>query len=231
MLNKIIIAIDGTSSTGKSTIAKRLAKRLKYVYIDSGAMYRALTFYAIQKDYISKTHFDVNKLINDLPNIYIDFKESKETNKFEVHLNGVSVEKHIRSLSVSNLVSKVATIGKVRKQMVKVQHSLGLNKGIVMDGRDIGTVVFPNAELKFYLDASSDLRAKRRFKELIDSNHDISYNEVLSNINLRDGQDMSRKNSPLTVASDSIVINTDDISLDQLENKLLSYVTPLLSKK
>ena len=231
MLNKIIIAIDGTSSTGKSTIAKRLAKRLKYVYIDSGAMYRALTFYAIQKDYISKTHFDVNKLINDLPNIYIDFKESKETNKFEVHLNGMSVEKHIRSLSVSNLVSKVATIGKVRKQMVKVQHSLGLNKGIVMDGRDIGTVVFPNAELKFYLDASSDLRAKRRFKELIDSNHDISYNEVLSNINLRDGQDMSRKNSPLTVASDSIVINTDDISLDQLENKLLSYVTPLLSKK
>jgi|TARA_B100001093_G_scaffold87595_1_gene79557 cytidylate kinase len=231
MLNKIIIAIDGTSSTGKSTIAKRLAIRLKYVYIDSGAMYRALTFYAIQKDYISKTHFDVNKLINDLPIIYIDFKESKETNKFEVHLNGVSVEKHIRSLSVSNLVSKVATIGKVRKQMVKVQHSLGLNKGIVMDGRDIGTVVFPNAELKFYLDASSDLRAKRRFKELIDSNHDISYNEVLSNINLRDGQDMSRKNSPLTVASDSIVINTDDISLDQLENKLLSHVTPLLLKK
>ncbi|MDG1051760.1 MAG: (d)CMP kinase, partial [Flavobacteriaceae bacterium] len=149
----------------------------------------------------------------------------------EVHLNSVSVEKHIRSLSVSNLVSKVATIGKVRKQMVKVQHSLGLNKGIVMDGRDIGTVVFPNAELKFYLDASSDLRAKRRFKELIDSNHDISYNEVLSNINLRDGQDMSRKNSPLTVAFDSVVINTDDISLDQLENKLLSYVTPLLSKK
>ena len=231
MLNKIIIAIDGTSSTGKSTIAKRLAKRLKYVYIDSGAMYRALTFYAIQKEYISKNHFDTNKLINDLSNIYIDFKESKQTSKFEVHLNGVSVEKHIRSLSVSNLVSKVATIGKVRKQMVKVQHSLGLNKGIVMDGRDIGTVVFPNAELKFYLDASSDLRAKRRFKELIDSNHDISYNEVLSNINLRDGQDMSRKNSPLTVASDSIVINTDDISLDQLENKLLSYVTPLLSKK
>tara|TARA_Y100000385_G_scaffold143470_1_gene148859 strand:+ start:437 stop:1132 length:696 start_codon:yes stop_codon:yes gene_type:complete len=231
MLNKIIIAIDGTSSTGKSTIAKRLAKRLKYVYIDSGAMYRALTFYAIQKEYISKNHFDSNKLINDLSNIYIDFKKSKETSKFEVHLNGVSVEKHIRSLSVSNLVSKVATIGKVRKQMVKVQHSLGLNKGIVMDGRDIGTVVFPNAELKFYLDASSDLRAKRRFKELIDSNHDISYNEVLSNINLRDGQDMSRKNSPLTVASDSIVINTDDISLDQLENKLLSYVTPLLSKK
>ena len=231
MSNKIIIAIDGTSSTGKSTIAKRLAIRLKYVYIDSGAMYRALTFYAIHKEYISKNHFDTNKLINDLSNIYIDFKESKETSKFEVHLNGVSVEKHIRSLSVSNFVSKVATIGKVRKQMVKVQHSLGLNKGIVMDGRDIGTVVFPNAELKFYLDASSDLRAKRRFKELIDSNHDISYNEVLSNINLRDGQDMSRKNSPLTVASDSIVINTDDISLDQLENKLLSHVTPLLLKK
>ena len=231
MSNKIIIAIDGTSSTGKSTIAKRLAKRLNYVYIDSGAMYRALTLYAIQKKYISKTYFDRNKLINDLSNIYINFKQIKETNKFEVHLNGMSVEKHIRSLSVSNLVSKIATIGKVRKQMVKVQHSLGLNKGIVMDGRDIGTVVFPNAELKFYFDASTELRAKRRFKELIDANHDISYDEVLNNIILRDDQDMSRKNSPLIVASDSIVINTDDVSLDQLENKLLSYVNLLLSKK
>ena len=231
MSNKIIIAIDGTSSTGKSTIAKRLAKRLNYVYIDSGAIYRALTFYAIQKEYISKTHFESNKLINDIPNIYIDFKQNKETNKFEVHLNGVSVEKHIRSLSVSNLVSKIASIGKLRKPMVKIQHFLGSNKGVVMDGRDIGTVVFPNAELKFYLDASSELRAKRRFKELVDANHDISYNEVLNNIILRDKQDISRKNSPLRVASDSIVIKTDDISLEQLENKLFSYVTPLLSKK
>ena len=231
MSNKIIIAIDGTSSTGKSTLAKRLAKKLKYLYIDSGAMYRALTLYAIQNKYISKSHFDSQKLIEDIPNIHIDFQYNQQNNKYEVHLNNNSVEKHIRSLKVSNLVSQIATVGELRKHMVKVQHFLGSKNGVIMDGRDIGTVVFPNAEIKFYLDASSDLRAKRRFKELIDSNHDISYNEVLSNINLRDGQDMSRKNSPLTVASDSIVINTDDISLDQLENKLLSHVTPLLLKK
>ena len=151
MSNKIIIAIDGTSSTGKSSLAKRISKKLNYLYIDSGAMYRALTYYAIQKKFISKNHFDKTKLINDIPNIYIDFKNNPINNNFEVHLNGISYEKNIRSLDVSNLVSEIATVNELRQQMVRVQHTLGLNKGVIMDGRDIGTVVFPKAELKFFL--------------------------------------------------------------------------------
>ena len=161
MSTKIIIAIDGTSSTGKSTIAKRIAKKLKYIYIDSGAMYRALTYYAIQKNYISKTHFFQDKLISDIKSISIDFKNNLLNNSYEVHLNGISVENKIRSLEVSNLVSKLATVAELRKQMVATQHILGIKKGVIMDGRDIGTVVFPNAELKFFLEASSQLRAKR----------------------------------------------------------------------
>ncbi|MCH1558337.1 MAG: (d)CMP kinase [Flavobacteriaceae bacterium] len=231
MSNKIIIAIDGTSSTGKSTLAKRLAKKLNYIYIDSGAMYRALTHYALDKKYITKSVFDSQKLIKDINNINIDFQLNKDNDKYEIHLNDIPVEKHIRTLTVSNYVSRIATIGELRKHMVKVQHSLGAGKGIIMDGRDIGTVVFPNAELKFYLDASTELRAKRRFKELIDNRHDITYDEVLSNIKLRDEQDINRKNSPLKAASDSIIIKTDKLNLSELEDVMFSYITPLISNK
>ena len=231
MYNKIIIAIDGTSSTGKSTLAKRLANKLNYIYIDSGAMYRALTYYAIDKKYITESVFDSQKLIKDINNINIDFQLNKDNDKYEIHLNDIPVEKHIRTLTVSNYVSQIATIGKLRKHMVKVQHSLGAGKGIIMDGRDIGTVVFPNAELKFYLDASTELRAKRRFKELIDNKHNITYDEVLSNIKLRDGQDINRENSPLKAASDSIIIKTDKLNLSELEDIMFSYINPLISNK
>lgn len=231
MSNKIIIAIDGTSSTGKSTLAKRLAHKLNYIYIDSGAMYRALTYYAIDKKYITESVFDSQKLIKDINNIKIDFQLNKDNGKYEIHLNDIPVEKHIRTLSVSNYVSRIATIGELRKHMVKVQHSLGAGKGIIMDGRDIGTVVFPNAELKFYLDASLELRARRRFKELIDNKHDITYYEVLSNIKLRDEQDINRENSPLKAASDSIIIKTDKLNLSELEDIMFSYITPLISNK
>lgn len=231
MSNKIIIAIDGTSSTGKSTLAKRLADKLNYIYIDSGAMYRALTYYAIEKKYITESVFDSQKLIKDINNINIDFQLNKDNDKYEIHLNDIPVEKHIRTLTVSNYVSRIATIGKLRKHMVKVQHSLGAGKGIIMDGRDIGTVVFPNAELKFYLDASTELRAKRRFKELIDNRHNITYDEVLSNIKLRDEQDINRENSPLKAASDSIIIKTDKLNLSELEDIMFSYITPLVSNK
>ena len=231
MSNKIIIAIDGTSSTGKSTLAKRLSDKLNYIYIDSGAMYRALTYYAIDKKYITESVFDSQKLIKDINNIKIDFQLNKDNDKYEIHLNDIPVEKHIRTLTVSNYVSRIATIGELRKQMVKVQHSLGLGKGIIMDGRDIGTVVFPNAELKFYLDASTELRAKRRFKELIDNKHNITYDEVLSNIKLRDEQDINRENSPLKAASDSIIIKTDNLNLPELEDIMFSYITPLTSNK
>ena len=230
MLNKIIIAIDGTSSTGKSTLAKRLSKKLNYIYIDSGAMYRALTYYAIQQKYISKSHFDKSKLINDIPNVHIDFRNNSINNNFEVHLNGIPYENNIRSLEVSNLVSEIATIDALRKQMVGVQHSLGINKGVIMDGRDIGTVVFPSAELKFYLEANTDLRAKRRFDELFLIDKNITYNEVLDNIKLRDNQDINRKHSPLTKANDAILINTDNLTLDELESKLFSYINPLIIK-
>ena len=231
MSNKIIIAIDGTSSTGKSTLAKRLSDKLNYIYIDSGAMYRALTYYAIDKKYITESVFDSQKLIKDINNINIDFQLNKDNDKYEIHLNDIPVEKHIRTLTVSNYVSRIATIGKLRKHMVKVQHSLGAGKGIIMDGRDIGTVVFPNAELKFYLDASTELRAKRRFKELIDNKHNITYDEVLSNIKLRDEQDINRENSPLKPASDSIIIKTDNLNLPELEDIMFSYITPLISNK
>lgn len=230
MSNKIIIAIDGTSSTGKSTLAKRISKKLNYLYIDSGAMYRALTYYAIQKKFISKNHFDKTKLINDIPNICIDFKNNPINNNFEVHLNGISYEKNIRSLDVSNLVSEIATVNELRQQMVRVQHTLGLNKGVIMDGRDIGTVVFPKAELKFFLEATMELRAKRRFDELFLNDKNITYSEVLKNIKLRDNQDANRKHSPLKKAEDALLINTDNLTLDELELKLLSYINPIITK-
>ena len=230
MSNKIIIAIDGTSSTGKSSLAKRISKKLNYLYSDSGAMYRALTYYAIQKKFISKNHFDKTKLINDIPNIYIDFKNNPINNNFEVHLNGISYEKNIRSLDVSNLVSEIATVNELRQQMVRVQHTLGLNKGVIMDGRDIGTVVFPKAELKFFLEATMELRAKRRFDELFLNDKNITYSEVLKNIKLRDNQDANRKHSPLKKAEDALLINTDNLTLDELELKLLSYINPIITK-
>ena len=229
MRDKIIITIDGTSSTGKSTIAKRIAKKLDYIYIDSGAMYRALTYYAITNNLMSKIFFKKTSLINDLSKIKIDFRKSYSNNNLEVNLNGISVENKIRSLEVSDLVSQLAAIDEVRTFMVKIQHSLGKNKGVVMDGRDIGTVVFPEAELKFYLEASAELRSERRFEELKETDKNISFNEVYNNINLRDTQDINRSNSPLRKASDAILIDTEKLTLDEVENKISYYISTTLS--
>ena len=229
MRDKIIITIDGTSSTGKSTIAKRIAKKLDYIYIDSGAMYRALTYYAITNNLMSKIFFKKTSLINDLSKIKIDFRKSYSNNNLEVNLNGISVENKIRSLEVSDLVSQLAAIDEVRTFMVKIQHSLGKNKGVVMDGRDIGTVVFPEAELKFYLEASTELRSERRFEELKETDKNISFNEVYNNINLRDTQDINRSNSPLRKASDAILIDTEKLTLDEVENKISYYISRTLS--
>ena len=229
MRDKIIITIDGTSSTGKSTIAKRIAKKLDYIYIDSGAMYRALTYYAITNNLMSKIFFKKTSLINDLSKIKIDFRKSYSNNNLEVNLNGISVENKIRSLEVSDLVSQLAAIDEVRTFMVKIQHSLGKNKGVVMDGRDIGTVVFPEAELKFYLEASTELRSERRFEELKETDKNISFNEVYNNINLRDTQDINRANSPLRKAPDAILIDTEKLTLDEVENKISYYISTTLS--
>ena len=169
-------------------------------------------------------------MINDIPNISIDFRNNPENNNFEVHLNGVPYESNIRSLEVSNLVSEIATVDELRKQMVSVQHLLGNNKGVIMDGRDIGTVVFPNAELKFFLEATTELRAKRRFDELFLVDRNITYDQVFDNIKLRDNQDTNRKHSPLKKANDAILINTDNSTLDELEIQLFSYINPLILK-
>ena len=225
MANEIIITIDGTSSTGKSTLAKRIAKKLGYIYIDSGAMYRALTYYAISNNLISKDFIDKKALINDLSKLEIDFRKISLNDNLEIHLNGFPVESKIRSLKVSDLVSQLAAINEVRTHMVKIQHSLGKNKGVVMDGRDIGTVVFPNAELKFFLEASAKLRAERRFNELKITDKGVSYGEVFDNINLRDTQDMNRSNSPLKKAPDAVLINTENMNLEEVENEILNHIS------
>ena len=229
MLNKIIITIDGTSSTGKSTLAKRIAKKLGYLYIDSGAMYRALTYYAISNNIISKSFINKEAIINDLSKLRIDFRKGSLSDCLEIHLDGLSVENKIRSLKVSDLVSQLAAIDEVRTHMVKIQHSFGKNKGVVMDGRDIGTVVFPKAELKFFLEASAETRAKRRFDELKITDKEISYDEVFKNINLRDFQDINRPNSPLKKASDAVLINTENMSLVELEDKISNLISLTLS--
>lgn len=211
-MKKIIIAIDGYSSTGKSTVAKQLADYLGYIYVDTGAMYRAITLYAMQKGYISENHFDKKSLVNDLQNIQITFKLNSKTGKNEVYLNGKNVEKQIRTLEVSKFVSPIATISEVRKKLVEQQQELGKEKGIVMDGRDIGTVVFPNAELKIFMTASLETRAKRRYKELVDTGEKISYKDIVENVKERDFIDTTREDSPLKKAKDAIEIDNSNLN-------------------
>ncbi|MCB0485772.1 MAG: (d)CMP kinase, partial [Flavobacteriaceae bacterium] len=170
---KIIIAIDGFSSTGKSTIAKELANKLGYLYVDTGAMYRAVTLYAMQQDFVGKGYINKEKLIENLQNIDLKFEYNQKLKFSEMYLNGKNVEKEIRSIEVSKLVSMVSAVPEVRKKLVEQQHKMGAEKGLVMDGRDIGTVVFPDAELKLFMTASPEKRAYRRYKELLDRGHEV----------------------------------------------------------
>ena len=202
VLKKITIAIDGFSSTGKSTLAKQLAKHLGYVYVDTGAMYRAVAFFAMQNGYISKDFFDKQTLINSLPFIKLHFEFNIELGFAEMYLNGVNVEKEIRTLDVSNFVSLVAEVSEVRAKLVEQQKEMGKGKGIVMDGRDIGTVVFPKAELKVFMTASSETRAQRRFKELQEKVQTVTFEEVLKNVEQRDYIDTHRDDSPLRKADE-----------------------------
>ncbi|WP_460218736.1 (d)CMP kinase [Psychroserpens sp. MEBiC05023] len=214
-MTKITIAIDGFSSTGKSTVAKRIAKALGYVYVDSGAMYRAMTLYAMQHGYIETDCFDVDALISQLDNIHISFKFNEDVGFAEVYLNDKNVEKDIRTLDVSQFVSQVATVSEVREQLVKQQQNFGKDKGVVMDGRDIGTVVFPEAELKVFMTASAEKRAQRRYDELIERGDDICYEDVLNNVQTRDHIDSTRKDSPLIMAEDAIKVDNSNMSLDE----------------
>ncbi|MGZ9675712.1 (d)CMP kinase [Flavobacterium sp. GNP001] len=215
MTNKITIAIDGFSSTGKSTLAKQLAQHLGYVYVDTGAMYRAVTYYAMQKEYITTARFDVAALVNDLPNISLQFQFNPALGFAEMYLNGVLVEKEIRTIEVSNFVSKIAEVSEVRAKLVEQQKEMGKNKGIVMDGRDIGTVVFPDAELKVFMTASASTRAQRRFDELVAKGDAVTYEEVLKNVEERDYIDTHRDDSPLVMADDAISVNNSAMTREQ----------------
>ncbi|SNR76533.1 cytidylate kinase [Lutibacter agarilyticus] len=223
-MKKITIAIDGFSSTGKSTIAKQLAKELSYVYVDSGAMYRAVTLYAMQHNFISSSFFDIEGLVTSLDLIVLTFKYNSAVGFAEVYLNGMNVEKEIRTLEVSNLVSKVAEISEVRKSLVQQQQNMGLNKGVVMDGRDIGTVVFPNAELKLFMNASATTRAQRRYDELIERGDKVTFDEILKNVEYRDFIDSTREDSPLVMAEDAIAIDNSNLTLEAQFEKIYALV-------
>lgn len=221
MENKITIAIDGYSSTGKSTVAKQLAAALGYVYVDTGAMYRAVTLYLMRKMLVSETNFDKEAILRQLPFINISFVFNKELGYGEVHLNGENVEKEIRLLEVSQQVSKVAAISDVRKMLVKIQKKIGENKAVVMDGRDIGTVVFPQADLKLFMTASTEKRAQRRYDELKSRGDVIAYQEVLENVKERDYLDTTRSDSPLIKAEDAVEIDNSEMTLDNQFQKVL----------
>lgn len=221
-MKKITIAIDGFSSTGKSTVAKQLAKQLGYVYVDTGAMYRAVTFYAMQKGYINKQHFNTEALINDLPKITISFKFNEGKGFAEVYLNNENIEKQIRTLEVSSFVSQVAAVSQVRKKLVEQQQNMGKDKGVVMDGRDIGTVVFPDAELKLFMTASAETRAQRRYDELIERGDKIEYQDVLKNVQERDYIDSNRKDSPLVKASEAIEFDNSNMTLNEQFEAILN---------
>lgn len=221
MLKKITIAIDGYSSTGKSTVAKQLADYLGYIYVDTGAMYRAVTLYALQNEFLSKTKFDKKALLNALPKIELEFIKKDVNSKVEIFLNGKNVETEIRTMYVSDFVSPVATVPEVRKKLVAIQHQMGIKKGIVMDGRDIGTVVFPKAELKIFMNANAEVRAKRRYDELLTKGDDIAYSDILENVQKRDLMDTTRDDSPLVKADDAIEIDNSELNKEDQFNIIL----------
>lgn len=218
---KIIIAVDGFSSSGKSTMARRLAAAVGYRYIDSGAMYRAVTLYALDHGMIdAEGNPDKAAIIAALPKIHIDFAVQPGGSQHTM-LNGTDVESEIRRLRVSNAVSPVAAIPEVRHALVAMQKQMGESRGIVMDGRDIGTVVFPDAELKIFVDASAETRARRRFKELVEGGSQVSYEDVLANVVHRDHIDTTRAESPLRRAEDAIALDNSDMTLDEQDAWLL----------
>ena len=229
--NKIIVAIDGYSSSGKSTMARDLASRVGYRYIDSGAMYRAVALYALEHDMIGADgSVDEAALIGDLDKICIDFELQADGTQHTT-LNGVDVEREIRQLRVSSVVSPVATIVAVRHRLVALQQSMGESRGIVMDGRDIGTTVFPDAELKIFVDASPQTRAQRRFSELVEKGAQVSYADVLANVVHRDEVDRTRAESPLRKADDAIAIDNSHMTREEQSAWLLEQFNRVISSK
>jgi cytidylate kinase len=212
---RIVIAIDGHSSCGKSTVAKQLAKQLGYIYLDSGAMYRAVTLFALRHQLAGNGEVDEQALIDRLDEITIEFRLNETTGENETYLNGENVEEEIRQLPVASHVSPVATIREVRLAMVKQQQEMGKNKGIVMDGRDIGTVVFPDAELKIFMTASPEVRAQRRYDELTAKGQTMSFEDILKNVEDRDRIDSGRKESPLKQADDALILDNSHLNREE----------------
>ena len=221
-MKKIIIAIDGFSSCGKSTMAKDLAREIGYIYIDSGAMYRAVTLYCLKHGLFQDDTLNTERLKAELPDLNIAFKLNHETGRPQTYLNGELVENDIRTLAVSAKVSIVAALGFVREAMVRLQQQMGREKGIVMDGRDIGTMVFPDAELKIFVTASPEIRARRRFDELQAKGEPGSYEEILHNVEERDRIDTSRAVSPLRKADDAIELDNSHLTIQEQKEWLLA---------
>ncbi|MBT3417597.1 MAG: (d)CMP kinase [Flavobacteriales bacterium] len=231
MLLKINIAIDGHSSCGKSTIAKAISEKFEMRYIDTGAMYRAITFYCIQNNIIQNKILNYDFLKSELNNIDVTFRYNLKSKISETILNGENVEEEIRGLSVSENVSNISKIKEVRDKLVILQQEMGENKNVVMDGRDIGTKVFPNAEIKFYVTANVMIRAKRRYEELINKGEKLRFKDVLENINLRDKNDSEREINPLSKAKDAILIDNSDISVKEQNENIFKVITNFLDKK
>jgi len=214
-MKKIIIAIDGYSSCGKSTMAKELAKTIRYKYIDSGAMYRAVTLYCLGKGFFDNNELNREAVKHCMDDIHISFRYNEETGNSDTYLNGENVEKQIRSMAVADKVSTIAAVGFIREAMVKLQQAMGKAKGIVMDGRDIGTVVFPEAELKLFVTARPEIRAQRRLDELIAKGETAYFEDVMKNIEKRDFIDSTRKDGPLRKAPDAIVLDNSETTMEE----------------
>ena len=227
MDKKLIIAIDGYSSCGKSTFARAIAKELKYIYIDSGAMYRAVTLYCMRKGFITGEGLNINGVLDDLNDIHVSFIFNPDIEQYETFLNSENVENKIRGIEVSEFVSKISQIHEVRARMVELQRQVGVFKGIVMDGRDIGTVVFPDAEIKIFMTASLDIRAKRRFDELKAKGNNIDFEEIKRNIVARDIADENRDISPLRRSDDAIILDNSRMTVQEQ----MVWVMNIIEKK
>lgn len=221
---KINIAIDGFSSCGKSTLAKFLSQKLEYSYIDTGAMYRSVTLYLVNKGIIKDGKVNKKDVIDALDKIDITFKYNASKKQSDTYLNGKNVEDEIRSPEISNLVSGISTFKEVRKKLITLQKKIGESKGVVMDGRDIGTAVLPNAEVKFFVTADLEIRTQRRFEELKAKGYEYSFNKVKENLLLRDHNDTSRDENPLTLAEDAILLDNTNLTIDQLVEKSYQLV-------
>jgi CMP/dCMP kinase len=224
---KLIIAIDGYSSCGKSTFARSIAKMLDYIFIDSGAMYRAVTLYAMRKGFIGKYGLNEAGILSDLEHINIDFVFNPDINEYETFLNSANVEKEIRSMEVTAYVSRISQIPEVRSRLVELQRKIGIQKGIVMDGRDIGTIVFPDADIKIFMTASVDIRAKRRHDELKGKGTIVDYEEIKRAIIARDIADENRDISPLRRADDAIILDNSRMTVEEQ----MLWIKQIIQKK